>query len=76
MKVAIVFVAVAASRLIEASCFARPIPNRQRCSMPTSLKILSSAVMFRSSIDAESFSGAFRSAILARSGGPIGYSYR
>ena len=44
-------VAVAASRLIEASCFARPIPNRQRCSMPTSLKTLSSAVRFRASID-------------------------
>jgi hypothetical protein len=35
MKVAILVVAIAASCLIEASCFLWTIPNRQRCGMPT-----------------------------------------
>jgi hypothetical protein len=51
MKVAILVVAVAASCLIGASCFALADTESQKCSMPTSPKTLSSAVMYRASID-------------------------
>jgi len=51
MKVAILVVAIAASCLIEASCFALDDTESPKVWHADSLKTLSSAVMYRASID-------------------------
>jgi hypothetical protein len=63
MKVAILVVAIAASCLIEASCFALDDTESPKVWHADSLKTLSSAVMYRASIDGRVLFRRVRSAV-------------